>query len=68
VDIVTGLQSVVERIIESGGPVVTTGSGAHAATGTIFDKLTDSRNYTGAHKQRFDEFGRGMGKEGREDC
>ncbi len=65
VDIVTGLQNVVERIIQSGGPVLTTG--ATPVAGGVFDKLTDTRNYTGSHKQRFDEHGRGLGKEGRED-
>ena len=31
------------------------------------DRLTDSSKYTGAHKQRFDADGKGLGKEGRED-
>ena len=31
------------------------------------ERLTDSTRYTGAHKERFDESGRGRGKEGRED-
>ena len=28
-------------------------------------RLTDTRGYTGAHKERFDSFGQGKGKEGR---
>ena len=28
--------------------------------------MTDTSNYTGAHKERFDESGKGKGKEGRE--
>lgn len=31
------------------------------------DRLTDTSKYTGAHKQRFDESGKGRGIEGRED-
>ncbi|XP_061645985.1 tubulin polymerization-promoting protein family member 3 [Phyllopteryx taeniolatus] len=31
------------------------------------DRLTDTSLYTGSHKERFDESGRGRGREGRED-
>ena len=31
------------------------------------DRLTDTTKYTGAHKERFDESGKGKGKAGRED-
>jgi hypothetical protein len=34
--------------------------------GNIFDRLTDSSQYTGAHKHRFDQHGRGRGLEGRD--
>jgi hypothetical protein len=35
--------------------------------GNIFDKLTDVRQYTGAHKARFDPTtGQGRGLEGRD--
>jgi hypothetical protein len=34
--------------------------------GNIFDRLTDSSQYTGAHKHRFDSSGRGRGLEGRD--
>ena len=33
----------------------------------IFDRLTDTKNYTGAHKERFNEDGSGKGKDGRVD-
>jgi len=33
----------------------------------IFDRLTDTKLYTGAHKARFDADGRGRGKAGRDD-
>eukprot|EP00727_Mastigamoeba_balamuthi_P002689 m51a1_g12417 putative p25-alpha family protein (185) ;mRNA; f:739490-740463 len=38
-----------------------------AGGGSIFDKLTDSSQYTGAHKERFDSDGQGRGKSGRTD-
>uniref|UniRef100_A0A4W6CRL4 Tubulin polymerization-promoting protein family member 3 n=1 Tax=Lates calcarifer TaxID=8187 RepID=A0A4W6CRL4_LATCA len=31
------------------------------------DRLTDTSRYTGSHKERFDESGRGKGREGREE-
>lgn len=31
------------------------------------DRLTDTARYTGSHKERFDESGKGKGREGRED-
>ncbi len=34
---------------------------------SIFDRLTDSSQYTGTHKHRFDETGKGRGKAGRTD-
>lgn len=37
-----------------------------AGQGTVVDRLTDTRGYTGAHKHRFDADGRGRGIAGRE--
>ena len=34
--------------------------------GSIFEKLTDSSQYTGSHKERFDEQGQGKGLAGRD--
>ena len=34
--------------------------------GNIFDRLTDSSQYTGAHKHRFDRSGKGKGLAGRD--
>ena len=31
------------------------------------DRLTDASRYTGSHKERFDESGKGRGREGREE-
>lgn len=40
---------------------------AEEKKGSIFDKLTDPSLYTGAHKNRFDDSGKGKGIEGRVD-
>ncbi|KYO34825.1 tubulin polymerization-promoting protein family member 3 isoform A [Alligator mississippiensis] len=37
-----------------------------ATTGGAVERLTDTSKYTGSHKERFDESGRGKGKSGRE--
>jgi hypothetical protein len=37
-----------------------------AGQGSVIDRLTDPRGYTGAHKHRFDADGRGRGLDGRE--
>ena len=37
-----------------------------AKTATV-DRLTDTSRYTGSHKERFDESGRGKGREGRQE-
>jgi len=44
---------------------------AHGVTKTSktggVEKMTDTKNYTGSHKERFDESGKGKGAEGRTD-
>ncbi|XP_063059660.1 tubulin polymerization-promoting protein family member 2 [Engraulis encrasicolus] len=37
------------------------------AKAAAVDRLTDTSKYTGSHKERFDESGKGKGKEGREE-
>lgn len=37
------------------------------AKAAAVDRLTDSTKYTGSHKERFDESGKGKGKSGRDD-
>jgi hypothetical protein len=64
-DIVTALQTLVEKIIASGGPSVSGVSVPDIAPTSIFAKLTDGTLYTGMHKNRFGEDGVGLGKEGR---
>ncbi|KAK8763316.1 hypothetical protein V5799_034075 [Amblyomma americanum] len=48
------------------GPPATTRT-TPVATGGAVARLTDHTKYTGTHKQRFDEAGKGRGKEGRQD-
>lgn len=40
--------------------------GAKSGSGNIFDRLTDTSKYTGTHKERFDQNGRGLGLAGRD--
>ncbi len=35
-------------------------------SGGVVDRLTDTKKYTGSHKERFDETGKGKGLEGRD--
>merc|ERR1712121_84963 len=53
-----------QLIVQKGCP---DNKGTKVATGNNVDKMTDTSQYTGAHKERFDESGKGKGKEGRED-
>ncbi|KAJ3370055.1 hypothetical protein HDU91_006610 [Kappamyces sp. JEL0680] len=39
---------------------------AGSKKGNVFDRLTDTKLYTGTHKERFDEFGNGRGLAGRD--
>lgn len=41
-------------------------SGSDAKKPSIFDKLTDTKHYTGTHQHRFDAAGRGRGLAGRD--
>ncbi|XP_024892288.1 TPPP family protein CG45057 isoform X3 [Temnothorax curvispinosus] len=56
-----------KKMASCGPPGVTAGaSGAGKAASTV-DRLTDVSKYTGSHKQRFDETGKGKGIAGRKD-
>lgn len=58
-------EAIVDLICKkSSAPVL---NGTLPFTPGVFDKLTDSSQYTGASKQRFDEDGNGRGLEGRKD-
>ncbi len=60
-----GVAQLRDAIVRGGGPVL---DRVHlpAATG-VFEKLTSPSKFTGSHKNRFSEDGRGRGKEGRVD-
>merc|ERR1711970_271230 len=57
------IQKYRELIVRKGAPV---SQGTKVATGNNVDRMTDTTQYTGAHKERFDESGKGKGIEGRE--
>jgi len=50
----------------SGGEKKTHGTTKQSKTGGV-EKMTDTSQYTGAHKERFGEDGKGKGIEGRAD-
>jgi len=56
------LHNVEDQIIAGGGP---SSSGTKAMKGGIVGHLTDTSQYTGAHKARFDKDGHGRGAAGR---
>lgn len=61
------LAEIKKKMANCGPPGVTAGaSGAGKAASTV-DRLTDVTKYTGSHKQRFDETGKGKGIAGRKD-
>ncbi|XP_077266448.1 tubulin polymerization-promoting protein ringmaker isoform X1 [Temnothorax americanus] len=61
------LAEMKKKMASCGPPGVTAGaSGAGKAASTV-DRLTDVSKYTGSHKQRFDEAGKGKGIAGRKD-
>lgn len=57
-------EAICAKVTAHGGPSVA-GATATATGGGIFSKLTDASKYTGAHKERFDAAGHGLGAEGR---
>merc|ERR1719468_41323 len=57
--------AVEEKIASAGGPS-TAGTTGTANKGNV-DRMTDTSNYTGAHKERFNADGSGKGAEGRVD-
>merc|ERR1739836_103469 len=61
----TDAGSVEAKIAGAGGPS-TAGTTGVANKGNV-DRMTDTSNYTGSHKERFNEDGTGKGAEGRVD-
>ncbi|XP_073233053.1 tubulin polymerization-promoting protein family member 2-like [Porites lutea] len=59
------LGKLIEKICAGKGPATSGATKAVKAGGV--DRLTDTSKYTGSHKERFDESGKGKGIEGRVD-
>nr|XP_043886133.1 tubulin polymerization-promoting protein family member 3-like [Solea senegalensis] len=55
----------IYKLVEGGGPT-NMGVTKVAKKGAV-DRLTDTSRYTGSHKERFDDSGRGKGRKGREE-
>ncbi|CAF1368994.1 unnamed protein product [Adineta ricciae] len=56
---------VLAKINQNEGPSLT--NVTETSNKEITDRMTDTSQYTGSHKERFDEEGHGKGKEGRSD-
>lgn len=61
----TDVETIKAKIGSSSGP--STAGTTGVANKNITDKMTDTSNYTGSHKERFDEDGKGKGADGRTD-
>ncbi|EFN72070.1 TPPP family protein CG4893 [Camponotus floridanus] len=61
------LTEIKKKMANCGSPGVTTGSNSARKAASTVDRLTDVSKYTGSHKQRFDETGKGKGIAGRKD-
>lgn len=60
------LAEIKNKMANCGPPGISNVGGAGKAASTV-DRLTDVSKYTGSHKQRFDETGKGKGIAGRKD-
>jgi hypothetical protein len=56
---------LVNFLLQAEGPVVYAAQAEKTVRGSVLERLTDTKRYTGAHKHRFDENGRGRGLQGR---
>ncbi|XP_011500524.1 PREDICTED: TPPP family protein CG45057 [Ceratosolen solmsi marchali] len=57
----------IKNLMANCGPPGVTGSSMGGKAASTVDRLTDVSKYTGSHKQRFDEMGKGRGIAGRKD-
>ena len=60
-----GLAKLEEKILTGSGPK--TDKATKAVKAGAVDRLTDTSKYTGSHKERFDDSGKGKGLDGRRD-
>ncbi|XP_046968525.1 tubulin polymerization-promoting protein homolog [Vanessa cardui] len=61
------LEEIKKKLTTCGQPGVSTHLTKSAAAAAAVDRLTDTTKYTGSHKQRFDEAGKGKGIAGRKE-
>ena len=61
------LAEVKKKMANCGPPGFSSGSSAAGKAASTVDRLTDVSKYTGSHKQRFDQTGKGKGIAGRKD-
>ncbi|CAD1475874.1 unnamed protein product, partial [Heterotrigona itama] len=61
------LAEMKKKMANCGPPGVSSGAGGTGKAASTVDRLTDVSKYTGSHKQRFDESGKGRGIAGRKD-
>ncbi|CAH2244427.1 tubulin polymerization-promoting protein homolog [Pararge aegeria] len=61
------LEDIKKKLTTCGQPGVSTHLTKSATAAATVDRLTDTSKYTGSHKQRFDETGKGKGIAGRKD-
>ncbi|CAK9795131.1 Tubulin polymerization-promoting protein homolog [Anthophora plagiata] len=61
------LATMKKKMANCGPPGFTSGAGGAGKAASTVDRLTDVSKYTGSHKQRFDESGKGLGIAGRKD-
>ncbi|CAB3262285.1 unnamed protein product [Arctia plantaginis] len=61
------LSEILKKLTSCGQPGVVTHVTKSPAAAAAVDRLTDTSKYTGSHKQRFDETGKGKGIAGRKD-
>ncbi|PIO60087.1 p25-alpha protein, partial [Teladorsagia circumcincta] len=59
------LDAITEKLAQLEAP--TLNSAAKPDANGVYQRLTDHKKYTGAHKERFDAEGKGRGKAGRVD-
>ncbi|XP_072947349.1 tubulin polymerization-promoting protein homolog [Epargyreus clarus] len=61
------VEDIKKKLTTCGQPGITTHLTKSPAAAAAVDRLTDTSKYTGSHKQRFDETGKGKGIAGRKD-
>jgi hypothetical protein len=59
------VSEIQDKLVNCGPPSVS--SATRAAHAGVVERLTDTKKYTGSHKERFDATGKGRGIEGRRD-